>query len=198
MPRKRTYLQAHQFQPHAADAEAVAELANVRFCRFGLTPRGRVYGVGGRIGDSNVSALLKLPKLIEVSVSNPGNTPVFTDEGFGELFGESSVQIFSCANNPALTDRSAEAIKTSKQLRWLGLKDCTITDKGVEHISKQTRLLGLYLPNNQISEKCVPDLCRLTNLRRLNLRYTPITDSARGTLSEHLTKCRDMRLGTAE
>jgi len=195
MPRKRAYLSARRFQPHAADARAINKLLDVRQCSFGLTPRGRVYGVGGGISDSDVAALLQLPDLIEVSILNLGNTPIFTDDGFEELIGNSAVQIFSSSNNPKLTDRSAKAIARSNRLRWVALNSSTITDIGVHHISNKNRLLGLYLSNTDITEQCVPDLCRLTELRNLSLRETPVTESFRKLLSKHLTKCRNMRLG---
>ena len=196
MARKRTYLRASQFQPHSEGAKAVERLCDARLCGFGVTPRGRIYGVHGGITDSHVSALLQLPYLIEVTVSNLANYPVFTDAGFEKLIVNSSIQIFGCAQNSALTDRSAEAVGSSNRIRWLGLNACAITDIGVHHISKQCRLYGLYLADSKLTDKCVPDICRLTALRNLNLRGTLVSESARNQLSAHLPKCRTMRLGS--
>ena len=194
MARKRTYLRAGQFQPHNGDVKAVEQLCDARLCRFGVTPRGRIYGVSGGITDSLVSALLQLPYLIEVTVSNLASYPVFTDVGFEKLMVSSTVQIFGCAQNSALTDQSAAAVACSNHIRWLGLNACAITDSGVQHISKQRQLLGLYLADSQLIDKCVPDICRLTDLRNLNLQGTLVSESARNKLSAHLPKCRTMIL----
>jgi len=193
---KRIYLQANQFQPHPADAGAVEQLSNVRFCRFGLTPRGRVYGVGGCLADSHVDALLKLPLLIDVSVSNLANAPIFTDSGLERLLRHPRLKIFGCAQNPALTDNSAAALSSSKQMQWFCLNGCAITDIGVMHISDHRQLLGLYLADTQITEACVPYLCRLTNLRRLRLTGTPVTESFHDRLSAHLPRCKTISLST--
>ena len=194
MPRKRSYLRTSQFQAHPDDAKAIDLLSDVRLCGFGLNPRGRVYGVSGGLADSHAQALLQLPHLIEVSVSNLANDPIFTDVGFEELIAQSAVQIFGCAQNPALTDRAASAVPSS-QLRWLGLNCCNITDAGVKHICGQRQLLGLYLAHTQITHQCVSDLCRLADLRNLNLQGTKVSEAVRDRLSAQLPKCRSMRLG---
>jgi len=195
---KRTFLRANQFEPHPADAGAVEQLADTRFCQFGLTPRGRVYGVAGCLADSNVQALLELPLLIEVSVSNLAPVPVFTDSGLEQLFLHPSLQIFGCAQNPALTNKSAAALSTSSRMRWFCLNGCDITDVGVEHISRHRRLFGLYLADTQITNDCVPNLCKLTDLRRLRVNGTSVTESARDRLLAHLPRCRSTELSSDE
>ena len=196
MPRKkRTYLRPNKFQPHPADVGGVEELSNVRSCTFGLTPRNRVYGVSGCLADSNVDALLQLPELIEVSVLDLSDSLAFTDSGLEQLFTHSSLKIFGCNGNSAITDRSAAALCLSRQMRWFCLNGCAITDVGVQHISECRQLLGLYLDCTAITEECVPYLCRLTNLRYLRLTNTLVTESFRDRLSAHLPRCRSLRLG---
>ena len=192
---KRTYLRASQFEPHPEDAEAVEQLSGTRFCQFGLTPRGRVYGVGGCLADTNVDALMQLSLLIDVSVLNLAPTPIFTDTGLEQLLLHPSLKIFGCAQNPALTDNSAAALASSSQMRWLCLNGCAITDVGVDHISEHHQLLGLYLADTQITNDCVPNLCRLTNLRLLRLQGTSVTESVRDELVAKLPKCRSIQLG---
>ena len=195
MPRKRTYLRANQFQPHPADAGAVEELSNVRLCTFGLTPRGRVYGVGGCLADSNVDALLQLTELVEVSVADMMNSPVFTDSGLEQLLTHPSLRIFGCHGNSAITDRSTAALRLSMRMQWFCLNGCAITDIGVQRISEHHQLLGLYLKDTELTEECVPYLCRLTNLRYLALTNTLVTESFRDKLSVHLPRCRSLQLG---
>ena len=192
---KRKFLLAKHFEPHPEDAGAIEQLAPAR-CTFGLTPRGRIYAVAGRLGDSNVEALLQLPFLIEVTVSNMVADPIFTDSGFEQLLLQSSLQIFGCAQNQALTDKSVAVLSSASRMRWLCLNGCAITDIGVEHISEYGQLFGLYLADNQITNQCVPHLCRLTKLRRLRLTGTLVTESFRDKLAAHLPKCRSMQLGT--
>jgi len=192
--RNRTFLKASEFQPHPDDARAIEHLSKTRFCRFGVTPRGHVYGVSGCLADSNVDALLQLPHLIEVTVSNLAPAPIFTDDGLKQLLLDGSLKIFGCAQNPALTDSSAAALLSATAMRWFCLNGCPITDVGVEHISKHRQLFGLYLANTQITDKCVPLLCRLTKLRRLRLRGTLVTESFRDMLTNHLSKCQIIEL----
>ena len=197
MPNKQTFLRADQFQPHPADAGAIQQLLNLRhyrFTTFGVTPRGRVYGVHGCLADSNVDALLQLPELIEVSVQM-ASIAIFTDKGLERLFAHPSLRIFGCAQNPALTDRSAASLSMSRRMQWLCLNNCAITDIGVQSISEHRQLLGLYLAGTQLTEVCVPYLCCLTNLRRLRLSQTLVTERFRDTLSAHLPKCLSIKLG---
>ena len=195
MPNKQTFLRADQFQPHPADAGAIQQLLNVRhYCSFGVTPRGRVYGVHVCLADSNVDALLQLPELIEVSVTM-ASVAIFTDKGLERLLTHPSLRIFGCAQNPALTDRSAASLRKARRMQWFCLNDCAITDIGVQNISENGQLLGLYLAGTQITGECVPYLCRLTNLRRLHLPQTLVTERFRDTLSAHLPKCFAIKLG---
>ena len=196
MIKKQTCLRANQFQPHPEDAAAIEQLSNVRGCIFGLTPRGRVFGVCGYLSDSNVDTLLQLPELLEVSVMHncSSNVPIFTDSGLEQLFVHPSLRIFSCAQNPALTDKSAAALSLSSRMQWFCLNRCAITDLGVQYISENRRLLGLYLDYAEITEDCVPYLCRLTNLRNLRLTNTLVTESFRDKLSAHLPRCRTLKL----
>jgi len=186
---KRKYLSSKQFESEPADCEGVALLESKR-CRFGLTPRGRVYGVSGPLADSDVAAVLRLPKLIEVTLTGPWHGDEFTDAGFQLLMTHPKLQIFGCANRSLITDSSAAALTVSSRIRWLCLNGCQITNKGVEYISEQTQLLNLNLANTKITTDCVSDLRKLTDLRRLRLTGNAFDESARAELHRDLPRCK--------
>ena len=190
--RKRKYLRSTQFESTPEDRIGVARLEHSRFVTFGLYPRGKVYGVGGPLADSDVEALLLLPSLVEVLLTGPWMGDELTDVGFRRLMSHPKLQIFGCAYRQLVTDSSAAALAVSGRVRWLCFNGCQITNQGVEHISTQTQLLNLNLANTKITADCIAALCNLTNLRRLTLKGNALDESVRAELLSHLPKCREL------
>lgn len=171
----------------------VALLESTR-CQFGLTPRGRVYGVSGPLADSDVDALLRFPSLVEVLLIGPCKGDEFTDVGFKRLVTHPKLQIFGCAYRSSITDSSAAALAISNRIRWICLNGCQITNQGAEYISGQTQLLNLNLANTKITTECISAICNLTNLRRLTLSGNGIDESASVELQSKLPKCKVIRI----
>lgn len=185
-------LRSSQFTPHADDAHSVKLLGEIGV-RFGLTPRGRVWSVFAirSFQDSHVELLHGLPNLIEFNILQfVGDVSRFTDSGFRRLCRHSSLQAVMICNNPAITDRAAETVGSSRQLRWVKLPRCAITDDGIAMISKAKQLLGLGLIANHVTDACLPWLLSLTNLRTLNVEGTGISATGIASLQTALSRCK--------
>ena len=193
-PRLRTSVRYRDFQPHPTDCRAVQELEGI-VSGFSVSPRGRVYGVhcNREFADCHVPVLLAMPGLIEVTVTQCSNfTPLFTDVGFCALMAHPSLFGFGCASNQCLGNDIANAAASSQSLRRLMIPSCPMTDVGVQQLAQHSKLQALNLNDSGISDCCVPDLCRLTELRRLDVRFTSISEQSLELLSSTLTKCHTL------
>ena len=183
MPRPKR-VSADEFQPHADDAKAVSELAELR-ARFRLDEDGRVFAVlfGRDTKDDDIGRLTGLARLTEVCVTFYGKIePRFTDKGVEAILAFLNIQYLLCVDQPLVTNTSLAITATSPTLTRLGFPGASIDDDGVSNLASMKQLIALGLSHTTLTDRAVEHLLQLTKLEILDLLHTDITIKGMRTL----------------